>query len=114
MSGYIQCYNFHHYGHIARDCRNKLNNIIECYNCHIYGHIARDCKQRINKVWRRKEQAQVVENNLFREEKVNETCQLILAENDAKRQEVQNLSGTLSKNEVDQCREDGCHMESQV
>lgn len=69
ICAYVKCYNQHHYDHIARDCRNKLNNIFECYNCHVYGHIARDCRQMINKVWRRKEQVQATENNLSREEK---------------------------------------------
>ena len=84
-----------------------MSNIIECYNYHLYGNIARDCKQRTNKVWRRKEQVQASEKNQSREEKVKETCQQILVENDVKRKEekTQNLDGQMFRNEIDQCTE---------
>ena len=72
--------------------------------------------QRINKIWRKKEQVQANENNVSRKEEGEEICQPILIENDAKRQEekIQKPGVSMSKNEVDQCTESGCHLPSQV
>ena len=63
-----------------------------------------------------KERTGSSQNNVSREEKGKEICQPILIENDAKRQEekIQRLGGTVSMNEVDQSRKDGCYMANQA
>ena len=43
MNYNAECYNYHNYEHMERDCRSAMNHNVEWYKWKNYGHKAHDC-----------------------------------------------------------------------
>ena len=88
-------------GHIAAHCRT-----MRCYSCSGLGHKAQDC-------WStRKQSLRIYLDNSSRKASTNKGTNA--QRTDAKKQVWMRKTEQLQIGEVNQSREDGCHMASQV
>ena len=82
MNYNVECYIFHNYGYMARDCRSMMNHNFECYKCHNYGHIAHDYRSMMKSCIKDNTDIDIINSRRIIQKERRNTLGLVLYTND--------------------------------